>query len=212
MDVTRRSEQETVRGSVWDGLMPTVVLALCFLAGGAAGCIASAAAEDGAAYMLSSYLQTYLALFAEEELVTPGVWAVLWEMCRWPILALVLGSTALGAVAIPAVFCVRGFLLAYSISAFVRVFGGKGIVGALTIFGVSALLGVPVLFGVGSVTFPSALGQAVSAFGERLTGPGLRAQILRLAPCGVMMALAVVIQWSLIPQLLSMVSAFLIMS
>jgi hypothetical protein len=197
---------------MWDGLMPTVVLALCFVVSGAAGCFAAAAAENDAANLLSSYLQTYLAIFAEDALVTPSIWAVLWELCRWPALVLALGSAALGAAAIPAIFCVRGFLLGYSISAFVCVFGQKGILGALTIFGVTALLGVPVLFGVGSVTFPAALRRAVTTVGERQTGPGIRAHIIRLAPCGMLMALAVVLQWSFVPQLLGVVSAALITS
>jgi hypothetical protein len=69
-----------------------------------------------------------------------------------------------------------------------------------------------VLFGVGSVTFPAALRQAVGALGEHRAEPGLRGQIVRLAPCGVMMALAVVVQWSIVPQLVRFVSGILITS
>jgi hypothetical protein len=211
MDVTRRTERET-SPTKWDGLMPTVILTLCLLAAGALGCITAGGAADDAAHLLSSYLQSYLALFAGETSVTPSVWAVIWELCRWQVLVLILGSTALGAVAIPGVFCVRGFLLGYSIAAFVRVFGEKGILGALAVFGVAALIGVPVMLGVGSVTFPAALHRAVYPRGEDRSGASLRAHLVRLAPCGALLALAVVFQWSLAPQLLGIVSTALITS
>ena len=40
------------------------------------------------------------------------------------LLALLLGFTALGLLGLPLLFAVRGFLLAFSIASFVRLFGG----------------------------------------------------------------------------------------
>jgi hypothetical protein len=103
-------------------------------------------------------------------------------------------------------------LLAYSISAFVRVFGEQGILGALAVFGVTAFVGVPVLFGVGSAAFPASLRRAAGVLGEERGQLGLRGQLVRLAPCLALLALAVAVQWSLVPQLIGMVSARLLTS
>jgi hypothetical protein len=209
MDVARNTEREVGRKKIRDALMPTVVLVLCFVLSGAVGCWTAAASDDSAANSLSAYLQAYLAIFAQDASAAPSIWAVLWELCRWPVLVLALGSTALGAVGIPAVFFARGFLLAYSIAAFVRVFGNQGLLGALAIFGVTTLVGVPVLFAVGSVSFPVALRQALSAAEEHRIGVSLRDQIIKLVPCTGLMALAVVLQWALVPQLVNFISTLL---
>lgn len=187
---------------ILDGLIPTAVMLFCFLASGAAGCLIAASAGSNCTTSLSEYLQNYLALFAEGETVMPSIWAIAWELGRWPLLVFLLGFTALGAIAIPAVFCVRGFLLAYAIASFVRVFGNSGLLMAFAVFGMAALVSVPVLFGLGAVMFPSSLRLAVGVFGERPVGPGLRERFAGLAPCCALIALAVFFQWAVMPQLL----------
>lgn len=207
--MARRSGKALKSQQISDGLIPTAVLLLCFLAAGVAGCLAAASVEAGSAASLSEYLQNYLALLAEGETVSPSIWAVAWELGRWPLLVFLLGFTALGAVAIPAAFCVRGFLLAYAIASFVRVFGNVGLVMALAVFGMTALISVPALFGLGSVMFPSSLRLAVGVFGDRPAGPKLRERFAGLAPCGALIVLAVFFQWAVMPQLLRAVSGML---
>lgn len=75
--------------------------------------------------------------------------SLVWDTVRWPLLALLLGFTALGLLGLPLLFVVRGFLLAFSIASFVRLFGGVGCLLALLVFGVSGALSVPVLFVLG---------------------------------------------------------------
>lgn len=192
-----------------DGLIPTAVLLFCFLAAGAAGCLIAASAGENSVTSLSEYLQNYLALLAEGETVSPSVWAVTWELGCWPLAVFLLGFTALGSVAIPALFCIRGFLLAYAIASFAKVFGHAGLLMAFVVFGTAALVSVPVLFGLGAVMFPSSLRLAVGVFGERPVGPGLRGRFASLAPCGAMLALAVFFQWAVMPQLLHAASGML---
>ena len=141
--------------------------------------------------------------------MSPGIWSVIWELCRWPVLVLLLGFTALGAVAIPVVFCVRGFLLSYALASFVRVFGSTGIFAAFAVFGMAALVSVPVLFCMGAFAFSSSLRLAAGVLGNRQAGLFPREKLLGLIPCGVLLLLAVFVQWSVMPQLLLAVSKLL---
>lgn len=83
------------------------------------------------------------------EITAPALASLVWDTVRWPLLALLLGFTALGLLGLPLLFAVRGFLLAFSIASFVRLFGGAGCLLALLVFGVSGALSVPVLFVLG---------------------------------------------------------------
>lgn len=180
------------------------MLFACFCGAGVAGCLAvSGIGADGAS-SLGSYLSCYLSLVTAGEAAAPSVWSAGWELCRWPLLAFLLGFTALGAAALPAVFCVRGFLLGYAAAAFVRVFGNLGLLLAFVVFGMTALASVPVLFCVGCASFRSALELASGAMTERRAIPLER--LGELIPCGGILLLAVVLQCSLIPQVLIVVS------
>lgn len=205
----KRSGRSVQRQHKLDGLAPAVVLSACFVGAGLAGCLTAAAAGADGTASLAEFLSSYLSLLAEDGAETPSLWAAAWELCRWPLLTLLLGFTALGAAAIPAVFCVRGFLLAYSIASFVRVFGAPGLLAAFAVFGVTALMSVPALFGVGAAAFPSALRLAMGVLGERPTGPPARETLASLAPCGALLAPAVFLQWAVMPQVLYAVSGLL---
>lgn len=185
-----------------DGLILTAVLFACFVGAGVAGCLAvSVAGEDGVD-TLSAFLRDYLAVLEDGSAVSPSIWSVIWELCRWPALVLLLGFTALGAVAIPAVFCVRGFLLSYALASFVRVFGVTGIFAAFAVFGMAALVSVPVLFCMGAFAFPSSLRLAAGVLGSRQPGLFPKERLFGLIPCGGLLLLAVFVQWSVMPQLL----------
>lgn len=192
-----------------EGLVPTSVLFVCFLLAGAAGCAAAAAAGEAGESSLSSYLQSYLSALSGGGAVSPSVWAVIWEMARWPFLVFLLGLTALGAVALPAVFCLRGFLLAYAIASFARVFGREGLLLAFGVFGVTAFVAIPALFALGAVAFPASLRMAAGLSGERPSSSGPGGRIMALVPCGVLTALAVFFQWAVMPQMLSIFSGML---
>lgn len=192
-----------------EGLARTVVLLVCFLGAGLAGCLAVKFAGEGGGQTLDAYLRGYVEMLREGSAAQASLWSVVWELCRWPLLVLLLGLTALGAVAIPAVFCARGFLLAYSIASFVRVFGTEGLPCALAVFGMTALSSVPVLFCVGALSFQSSLRLAVGVLeGRRDAGVSLE-RLWGLIPCGALLALGVALEYSLMPQLLTLASELL---
>ena len=124
------------------------VLSVCFLLGGAAGCLFAALSDEQGAQALGSYLADYLRL-AQGEGLSSGLWSVLWDRLQAPLAVLVLGATAFGAIGIPILFGVEGFFLSFSVGCFGRVFGGAGLLPAFALFGLPALLWAPALFLVG---------------------------------------------------------------
>lgn len=117
---------------IWDvpagGLLPALItVASAFCIGGLAGMLLAAQVGGGGHDSLAAYIEGYLAAAKSGSVVlSPGLLSVLWESVRWPLFAFLMGFTALGVLGIPTLFAVRGFLLSFAVSSFVRMFGGTG--------------------------------------------------------------------------------------
>ena len=123
-----------------DGLIPVLaVTAACFLLGGLVGCLLASHIGGGGQESLAAYVEGFLRAAQAGEITAPALASLVWDTVRWPLLALLLGFTALGLLGLPLLFAVRGFLLAFSIASFVRLFGGAGCLK-------SGFIGVAVLF------------------------------------------------------------------
>lgn len=176
------------------GALP--VLGLALLLGGAAGAALAALAGGEGAGELSGYLADYLRL-AGQEGQAAGFWPLLWDHLRWLLAALVLGMTALGAAALPALFAVRGFFFAFSVGCFCRVFGGAGLLPAFALFGLSALLWMPALFLAGVPGLARAR-RLLAGGGQGGTGVSWA----RLALCGALTLAAALTERWVAPALL----------
>ena len=188
-----------------EGIVPAlVVLSACFMAGGLTGCLLAAQEGGAGETSLNHYLQAFLQAAGEGALDVPGLWAQVWETLRWPLFALLLGFTALGMLALPVLFAVRGFLLAFSIASFVRAFGGAGWLLACLVFGVGGMLSLPALFVLGVQSFLSARALAARVRGE---GKGRvlwgRACLVRCALCGGAVCVCILLERAAVPALLS---------
>lgn len=148
------------------------VLGIAFLLGGAAGCLFAAVSGGSGARELSDYLSGYLALAGEGELPR-GLWPVLWGELKYLLAAAALCLTALGAVGLPVVFCVRGFFFSFQSACFFRVFGARGFFPAFALFGLPALLWAPALFLVGTPGLISARKLLRRSLGEERGGASL---------------------------------------
>ena len=122
-----------------------VVLCLLFLAGGVAGCLFAGLGDRAGAQELQNYLVDYLCLVREGE-ASCALWSAVFSELRRLLPVLLLGLAAVGVVLIPLVLAVRGFLFAFSVGCFCRVFGGAGLLPGLILFGLPALLWGPALF------------------------------------------------------------------
>lgn len=192
---------------LWDvpasGFSVLIFLTVCFGAGALAGCFFAGLLGLDAQTQLSAYLNGYFTVLRGGEVILPSLFSTVWELCRWPALVFLLGLTALGAVGIPVVFGVRGFLFSYSVSVFVRLFGGSGLLAALAIFGVSGFFTLPALFLLGTGGFGSARVLAGALLGEGRHGsPFHRGYFVRAGGCCVLLAAGVLLQSWLTPVLL----------
>jgi len=179
-------------GEYWSGL---VVLGSVFALGGLLGCLmASWVGGDGSAG-LADYIRSFLQAAQEEYTEPPAVLPLLWEQARYPLAVIVLGFTALGAVAIPLLFGLRSFFLSFAISAFVRMFGGDGIVLSLILFGLSGVVSVPVLFVLGAQGWQMSLALAGRTGRSRSREEGGRQLCyVRIGMCAIGVLMCVLVE------------------
>ena len=194
---------------IWDvpaaGYVPALAaLAASFFAGGLVGCLVAAQVDGAAADSLAAYLRTVLNGFQTGGGSTPGAFLLLWGVLRWPLFALLFGFTALGLLGLPVLFAVRGFLLAFSVSAFVRIFGSAGVLLSFLLFGVSGLISVPVLFLLGVQSLTAARGLAAHFWGEERRGALYgRAYFLRCGWCAAALCVCILLECFAVPALVS---------
>lgn len=148
------------------------ILGIAFLLGGTAGCLFAAVSNGAGVRELSDYLSGYLTLAGEGEL-SRSLWPVLWGELKYPLAAVVLCVTALGAVGLPVIFGVRGFFFSFQSACFFRVFGARGLFPAFALFGLPALLWAPALFLAGTPGFISARKLLRRSLGEERGGSPL---------------------------------------
>lgn len=189
----------------WDGLAQLPILSISFALGALGGFFCSGWSGDNPE--LLDYLRSYFQMAGQGNGVEPSLLSSVWDLARWPLAAFLLGGTALGAVGIPVLLAVRGFLLAFAASSFARLFGLPGMAASLVSFGVTALIAVPVLFVVALDAFRQSLGRLS---GER--APDWNQRIQALTPCAGLLVLAVALQQTLMPALLTAVCARLFIS
>ena len=178
-----------------------VLLACLFALGSVAGCISAGLICDPGGDLLN-YVRGYLALAAEDGARLHFL-GVFWQLVRVPVLALLLGLTALGVVGIPVLFGAKGFALCYAISAFYRLLGPVGLAPAFVLFGLSALVWLPAMFGLGGQGMLSSYGFLRRAMGDGRYPLGYDGGfLLRCGICAAALCLCVVIEYLAVPALL----------
>lgn len=178
------------------------VLAVSFLLGALAGCLMSTFLSGDGLESLQSYLEAFLwEMDGAERLEGPALAGQLWSVLRWSLFALLLGFTALGVLGLPLLFAVRGFLLAYSIAAFVRAFGSAGCLLAFLVFGVGGAVSVPVLFVLGVQGLSASCRLAGRSPGEG--SPYGRAYFVRCGGCAAALCVCVFLERFAVPVLVT---------
>jgi hypothetical protein len=173
-----------------------MVVSVSFTIGIFAGCLLAAQVGGGGTDSLTVYLKNYLVAVESGKSEAPSVLPLIWEVFRWPILAVFLGLTPLGIVAIPALFLLRGFLLSFSIGSLYRMLAAKGLLLAFYISGISGFIIIPVLFllGVQSMMAARMLSGRGNPYGKRY--------FVRLGICAVALIVCVILERFVVPPLL----------
>ena len=187
------------------GITPALaVMAASFFLGGLSGCLlASCVGGDGAA-SLRAYVEQFLQTAQSGELSVPAAAALIWDTARWPLLALLLGFTALGLLGLPLLFAVRGFLLSFAVASLVRLFGGAGCLLAMALFGISGALSVPALFVLGVQSFQAARQLAGRVWGDgKLPMPYGKTYFVRCGGCAAALCVCILLDCFVVPALVS---------
>ena len=171
------------------------VTAACFLLGGLVGCLLASHIGGGGQESLAAYVEGFLRAAQAGEITAPALASLVWDTVRWPLLALLLGFTALGLLGLPLLFAVRGF---------VRLFGGAGCLLALLVFGVSGALSVPVLFVLGVQGLLAARVLAGRVWGDGKTPPPYgKLYFFRCGACAVALCVSLLLDCFVVPGLVS---------
>lgn len=179
-------------------------ISVSFLLGGVAGCLMSTFVDGAGQESLRAYLEAFLSAAQNGSTGAPGLVVQLWDILRWPCFALLLGFTALGVLGLPMLFAARGFLLAFSIAAFVRIFGSAGCLLAFLIFGIGGGFSVPALFVLGVQGLGASRILASRFLGEgKAPSPYGRAYFLRCGGCAAGLCVCVVLERFAVPALVS---------
>lgn len=188
-----------------DGSVPALaVTSAFFFLGGLLGCALAARVGGGGSDSLALYLERFVAAAGEQTVSAPPLFSLVWETVRWPLLVFVLGFTTLGVLGIPIVFFIRGFLLAFSIASFVRMFGGAGGLLAFFVFGVSGCVALPVLFILGVQGLLASRYLATRFLGEgRRSPPYGQSYFLRCGLCAGALCVCVFLESVAVPALVA---------
>ena len=197
-----RMERTQVSG-VW--YVP--IVAGCFLFGGVFGCLLGSLAGDAGLVEIEEYLRDFLVLTHNREVVWT-VPSVLWNRSRWLLCCGVFALSAAGIAIIPILFGFRGFLLAFGVSSFVRVFGAVGLLPAALLLGVPALLWVPGFFVLGVMCLRRSARSLRK--GETTQVPGMHDAGKRICIAGLFLVLCVIFECGLLPRLLSAAAGILV--
>lgn len=203
--VSRKVRGRFRSAPAWNGLTRLVFLSICFGLGALGGFFFSGSTGENPA--LLDYLNRYFQMVGQGNGANPSLWSSIWDLVRWPLAAFLLGSTALGIVGVPVLLGIRGFLLSFAAATFVRLFGLSGMMVSLAAFGVTALVAVPVLFAVSADAFRQSQGRLS---GER--PPTWSQRLQTFPPCAGLLVLAVALQQTVMPALLTTVCAQMLIS
>ena len=156
-----------------------LLISVAFLLGGLLGYWAEGKLPAGI------YITSFLEAARVGNLI-PSLWQEIWMVFRWPAGILLLRFLPLTGISVPLLLCLRGFLLSYSISAFVQ----ENVWNALLLFGPTRVLTLPVLFLISSDVL---LRKAGEQTGEK---PAL------ILACFLALFLCILLEAAVIPDLL----------
>lgn len=126
------------------GTLPCLLfLGLFFLGGVLMGQVLAGRVPDAAGDELGRYLSDYLRLDGQGERAAGTALSAAVLYFRYPVLAFLLGFTALGIALVPCLTAAYGFFLSFSVCCFTASFGADGVLLALAVFGLRCVVTLP---------------------------------------------------------------------
>lgn len=113
---------------------------------------------------LSNYFSHFFEMYASGEVLSAGLWSVLFNTYIYHVIVFLCGFSIIGALIIPIIASVRGFSLAFSIAALIRLYSGGGVGVALSAFGLTAVIAVPCFLIIAVFSFEASRRLFMAAF------------------------------------------------
>lgn len=207
--------RKTVMGFWWsptmEGTPALLVTAAFFTLGGLMGYLWVFRLIGNDNGILLGYLERFLSAVGSDGLSIPMLSGVLWRILRWPLLAFFLGFTALGLIGLPIVAGLRGFFLAFSVSALSLAYGRSGLGLAFLLLGLPGLVTVPAFFLLCTQSFSASWALAGRSSGQSWRElPYDRDYFFRMGFCGILLCVGVLLERYLVPLLLAGLATALI--
>jgi len=120
-----------------DGKICFILLILGF----SIGCFIGSLVGPSLTY--DSWLSDFLGL---SKLQNMGIVSAFFHFSRFHLVALLLGSSFLGIVLIPALSCIRGYILSFTAASIISAYPQNGLIMAAVILGIPALISLPCYF------------------------------------------------------------------
>lgn len=199
--------RRAVAGFWWSpttqGTPALVVTAAFFTLGALGGALLALRVAEGGAEALEAYLEQFFSLARDGELAQPSFFMLLWRALRWPLLAFLLGFSALGVLFLPLLSSLRGFFLAFSVASFTRSYARKGLAASFLLLGVPGSVYLPVFFLLCAQSLRAAWALTGRTPGQsRREMPYDRDYFLRCGVCAAAMFAGLLIEWVALPTLL----------
>lgn len=185
------------RGFVWRGWPHLFLLLFAFFAGAVPGFLLAFWGSGNQA--VKSYLLDHFVYAASGELHI-SFFSAVWECIQWPLFVLIFSFHALGIFIIPALICIRSFLLSYVVSVVSLAFPHDGLIISIILFSATILFVVPTLFLWGSEGLRSATAHRLSSSTSGQTH-SFRVEILLIGIGTLFVAIAV--HWTIVPLFLN---------
>lgn len=176
-----------------------VLTGLCAL-GMLAGFWYAGRCRGDAGQTLQQYLERYCQLYGEGGSAVSALTAARLYF-GYAAAAFLLGFTALGAAAVPALAAAYGFTAMFSVASFANCFGRDGVLLALAALGVRVVFTLPCFLWVGTNAWTSAL--SMTACRGRRCAPAARdsAYYTRLMLCVVWLIIGILCEQTVTPSL-----------
>lgn len=190
-----RRKRFVLTGPDSSSLLRLILLAFCFAGGVFCGQVLAGKMSDAVAEQLSAYLRDYVRLdrTASSDAILPAL--VLYF--RYPLLAFLLGFSAVGVILLPCLTAAFGFFLSFSVCCFTAAFGENGLLTAFAAVGWRCLVTLPVFFLLAVPAWGMSAGLASLSFGRGQRGTPVscgRAWWLRSALCMAILLIGVCVE------------------
>ena len=122
-----------------------------FCAGCVVGTLLSVCLPNGS--VIYKDIMSYLSISTGDMAADFSFLPVFFNIFKFHFLSFVFGFSILGVFSIPMLSALRGFALAFSVSAFMRILGSAGIPLTLCVFGIEAFISIPCFFVLSTQSF-----------------------------------------------------------